>query len=226
MSRPRDQLCGGAAHFGPTTFVVPASMERRAFRSACARRAAASRRADRHAQDIRDLRARKGLDLVHHEHRTLSENELAERRLGQLSPLTEDEELVDGNSRSRLVLAAESRRDLVRVLPPSPIVGRYPHANAEQPRGHPTAAVETIEPAMCHDETSCARSSKSAWRTPNRCRFSQTNRACSSYDHPNGEATKRPATLVGGEQRRLCNGGVVNVTIDMGFSDRRHSSRP
>jgi hypothetical protein len=32
------------------------------------------------------------------------------------------------------------------------MIGRYPHANAEQPRGHPTAAIETIEPAMCHDE--------------------------------------------------------------------------
>src|SRR6476620_2262766 len=76
---------------------------------------------DRHAQELGNLRTRYCLDLVHHEHRTLSQNELAEHRLGQLSPLAEDEELVDGNYGSRFVPAAESRWELVRVLPPSPI---------------------------------------------------------------------------------------------------------
>jgi hypothetical protein len=54
---------------------------------------------------------------------------------------------------------------------------------------------------------------------PNESRVFLVNR-------PNGETAKLPAALVGKERRRLCNGGGVKVTIDMGFSDRRHSSRP
>jgi hypothetical protein len=45
-------------------------------------------------------------------------------------------------------------------------------------------------------------------------------------DRPNGETAKLLAALVGKERRRLCNGGVVKVTIDLGFSDRHHCSHP
>lgn len=70
--------------------------------------------------------------------------------------------------------------------------------------------------------------------TPRRAAISAHGSASISYitnttrvflvNRLNGESAMLPAALVERDRRRLCDGGLVTVTIDMGLSDRRHSS--